>query len=119
VPKKTKKEKIIAELRHKLETVKVDRNTVDLINEVPQKRDSVSYPNENTGYKLPLSNYQVSSPHLKSLSTTVSIEKNSYIINDLRKTLMLTFLAISFEIFIYWFTELGGNRFLKFLPMFK
>ncbi len=73
MPKKTRQEKIIADLRRKLETVK--------ITDTPPPSPSINYP--STGPK-----------HLENNST-------SYVLKDLRKTFILAGLAISFEIIVY------------------
>ena len=88
MPKKTKKEKIIAQLRRKLETT--------------------------VNYQLP---ELVKTPETKPVLIT---ENNlGLILGDLHKTFFLAGLAISLEFIIYWFSELGGSKLLKFLPMFK
>ncbi|TSC53963.1 MAG: hypothetical protein LiPW16_226 [Microgenomates group bacterium LiPW_16] len=81
MPKKTKKEKIIAELRRRLETARAGREEVKYNPPpIPQPSTSISAPNVS----LPL-----------STSTT------SYIIHDLRKTFLLSGLAISLELVLY------------------
>lgn len=97
MPKKTKKEKIIAQLRRKLETVKVSPPANLMVN-----------------YQLP---QLTKTPETK----VILIEKNNLglILGDLRKTFFLAGFAISFEFIVYWLTELGGSKLLKFLPMFR
>ncbi len=83
MPKKTKKEKIIAEYRKRLETVKTETSP-------------------NTKYQLPNTNY---SPAKATI--TLPIQNNSYIMKDLKKTFLLAILAIGIEFGIYFFTK-GG-----------
>lgn len=107
MPKKTRKEKIIAQLRRKLETVK------DFPVEIIQE-EKATPTNLMVNYQLP---QLTKTPETK----TILIEKNNLglILRDLRKTFFLAGFAISFEFIVYWFTELGGSKLLKFLPLFK
>lgn len=83
MPKKTRQEKIIADLRRKLETVKITDKAV-----IEKKEPSSSLPSS--------ANYPLTGPkHLENNST-------SYVLKDLRKTFLLAGLAISFEIIVYW-----------------
>ena len=85
MPKKTKKEKIIAQLRRQV-----------------------------VNYQLPkLVKNQEIKPRL------ITENNLGLISGDLRKTFFLAGLAISLEFIIYWFSELGGSKLLKFLPMFR
>ncbi len=81
MPKKTRQEKIIADLRRKLETVKTPG---------PVLRQPL---NTNTSYLLP------TTPTLKQDTTQKQVDY--FITKDLRKTFILAGLAISFEIIVY------------------
>ncbi|MBI4999424.1 hypothetical protein HZB97_01485 [Candidatus Gottesmanbacteria bacterium] len=104
MPKKTKKEKIIAELRRKLETVKIESGQLEV---KAEKKEFATPATRPTTHNLP------------PQPTSYSKKSSAYIIHDLRKTFILAGLAISLEVMIYWITELGGNRLLKFLPIFR
>ncbi len=82
MPKKTRQEKIIADLRRKLETVKItDKAVIEKKESSSPLSPSINYP--STGPK-----------HLENNAT-------SYVLKDLRKTFILAGLAISFEIIVY------------------
>jgi len=109
VPKKTKQEKIIAELRRKLEATNTTVKPV--ISDIGVKIEKHQAPQPIT----PTTNYQI--PAVKNPIGKATIQPNQsnvYIIKDLRKTFLLTTLAISFEFVIYWLTELGGSKFFRF-----
>lgn len=114
MPKKTKKEKIIAELRRKLETVKTETETITLpaTHEIPsEKKELARRPISTVNYQMPTTkSFPVNSVSLKT-------EAPSIVLKDLRKTFLLAGLAISLELVVYWITELGGNKLLKFLPL--
>lgn len=103
MPKKTKKEKIIAELRRRLEITKAVGQKWEIGNEKLDNEVRSEIPiNQNIPPQFPASHVSLPS---------------SYVVHDLRKTFILTGLAISFEIVVYWITELGGSKLLKFLPI--
>ncbi len=111
MPKKTKKEKIIAELRRKLETREPQNEKDDevIIKQKDSYREQTPIPN----YQLPtVRQSRISQPALINLPV-------NFILRDLKKTFILAGLAISFEFIIYWLTELGGSKFFHFLPIFK
>lgn len=99
MPKKTKKEKIIAELRRKLEATRVRREGEKWVHEVRGEKESTTSPTS-----IPTSHIPPALP-------------TSYIIKDLQKTFLLAGLAISLELVVYWLTELGGSKFFQFLPI--
>lgn len=105
MPKKTRQEKIIAELRRKLETTKAQGPETE-----PRITDLRKDQKINSGYRLP------DQPISSSKTSTITMPSTADIIRDLKKTFLLTGLAISFEIIVYWLTELGGS---KFLHIFK
>ncbi len=96
MPKKTKKEKIIADLRRQLGSVKTVSEEVKF-----EKKKEIS-SNNYSATLIPSGNKSV-----------------SYLASDLRKTIFLAGLAISLELVVYWITELGGSKFFGFLPIFK
>jgi hypothetical protein len=106
VPKKTKKEKIIAELRRKLDRIEVRSGKIDLevrnLDKLEDKSTPLISKNQDVQFQVPTSNLQL---------------PTSYIINDLQKTFFLAGLAISLELVIYWLSELGGSKLLQFLPI--
>jgi len=102
MPRKTKKEKIIAELRRKLEHVEVKNEKLD--DEV-RNLDILKTGNISTT----LVNQNIPPQHLTSHLTLPT----SYIIKDLRKTFILAGLAISLELIVYWLSELGGSKFFR------
>lgn len=105
MPKKTRQEKIIAELRRKLETTKAQSlETTPRITNLAEEKQVLP------GYRLPSQSF--SSP-----KTTISLQSTTDIMKDLKKTFFLSGLAISFEIIVYWLTELGGSKFFKFLQI--
>jgi len=97
VPKKTKKEKIIAELRRKLQSVEQGTETVKVVRPPEEKKIEVKITPQSTQN---LANFD-----------------RSFIIHDLRKTFLLSGLAISLELVVYWIIELGGSKLLQFLPI--
>lgn len=97
MPKKTRKEKIIAELRRKLETAKISDEKV-----IVEKKES----------PRPIPNFQFPTSNIPTVAT-------SFVLRDLKKTFLLAGLAISLELVVYWLTELGGSKFFKFLQLFK
>ncbi len=104
MPKKTRQEKIIAELRRKLETTKAQGLAT-----TPKTTSPVEEKQVLPDYHLPGQSF--SSP-----KTTTSLPSTIDIMKDLKKTFFLSGLAISFEVIVYWLTELGGS---KFLHVFK
>lgn len=106
MPKKTRQEKIIAELRRKLETTKAQGLETTPIMTKPAEEKKVS-----SDYRLP--DRPVSSPKTQVLT----LQSTTDIMRDLKKTFFLTGLAISFEVIVYWLTELGGSKLFKFLPI--
>lgn len=92
VPKKTKKEKIIARLRRKLETVQ---------REPKLEVEDGKWKTETGSKKIEISLQNISLPNPTS---HISPPTSSllYIVKDLRKTFFLAGLAISLEIMLYW-----------------
>ena len=85
MPKKTKSQKIIADLRRKL---------------AAQQKAEVSRLEKKLVPKKPLISTKTKSEAPKVLS--------SFIINDLKKSLALTLLAISLEFVLYYALEIKG-----------
>lgn len=97
MPKKTKKEKIIAKYRRKYRLIKQQINHSP--NKFKQEKEKPSTP-EIIEKK----------PSLKTPSSDLKINEDSLIkqffIKDLKKTLLLTGLIISIEVFLY-FVNIG------------
>lgn len=94
VPKKTKQEKIIAELRRKLETTSVHlEQKFEVRNEKLENEMGSVISGNQENQKVSL---QDQTSHITPLTSTLYIKK------DLLKTLVLSLLAISFELVIYW-----------------
>ncbi|MBL7159839.1 hypothetical protein ISS85_05145, partial [Candidatus Microgenomates bacterium] len=85
MPKKTKSQKIITDLKRKLAT---------------QQKEEVSLPQARQVNKRP-------SISTKAKSETPTI-LSSFIVKDLKKSLALTLLAISFEFVLYYVWEVRG-----------
>lgn len=110
VPKKTKKEKIIAELRRKLETVEVKHENMEHRTwNIEHKDKNLDKIDSGGDFSLPT----INNTQPKNQASSVQFP-TSYIFHDLRKTFFLAGLAISFEFIVYWFTELGGSKFFLF-----
>lgn len=103
MPKKTRKEKIIAQLRRKLETTKVKDQKWEMEDE---KLDD-----EMRGMKKEISLQDIPLPNQASQVPSLT---SGYMMKDLRKTFFLAGLAISLEFIVYWLTELGGSKLFKF-----
>ncbi len=98
MPKKTKKEKIIAEYRRKLKSTAVTQT------------ESKSLPQKSSGNNLsapatPV--YKLSGVERKNISTSAStpvtiLNDITAIRHDLAKTLMLAAVAITTELLLYW-----------------
>jgi len=104
MPKKTRKEKIIAELRRKLE----NSNQY-----VPQKHESNTVheikPNEKiiTGtYKLNLQSTQKQETPKKNIINTSGY---GYVTSDIRRISFFTVLAISFQLALFWILRNGTS----------
>jgi len=81
--RKTKQEKIIAELRHR-----INLQEQNLVRVIPEKIDKEKLSFET---KLP------SKPSVETMAVPVDLIKK-----DLLKTLILTGVAISLELVVYW-----------------
>lgn len=113
MPKKTKKEKIIAELRRRLEVAKATGGEVKVEKEALVK-PATSYPTKLATSYLPVRQAgQLPATETEGKNIPFSSQSISFIIKDLRKTFLLAGLAISFELVVYWLTELGGSKFFK------
>lgn len=108
MPKKTKKEKIIAEFRRRLEKVKDGNGKTDL-----EEKEMETWKEKSS----------LSVSRIQDLQSQVPISAfglpSSFVVQDLRKTFLLAGFAISLELVVYWLTELGGSKFSRFLPMFR
>ena len=88
MPKKTKKEKILAEYRKKLK----------LLKEIPvftPKQQTTAKKEEKILPQSPIS------PQTKKLNKEDNFI-SSYFVNDLKKSLLISFLLIALEIFLYF-----------------
>lgn len=85
MPKKTKKQKLLARLRRNKQT------------NIPKTSPSTALPS----YSYIASDKQIPKSNKVEI---VALEKTStdYLTSDLRKTLILTMLAILFELVLYW-----------------
>lgn len=90
MPRKTKKEKVIAEYRRKMQTVDNRRLKVDF---------------EDRGLKVDEKN-QASSFQSQNPSSILHHPSSNLVKEDLKKTLILSTLAISLEFVLYWLIEL-------------
>lgn len=118
MPHKSRKEKIIAELRRKVsqaqskqklspQAVVTDLVNTDLVNknERPSiENNFVIKPNLLQKQQKKEENYSVSS---------LVLPDYSYIVSDLRRTFLLTGLIVLLEILLYWVLELNGIRIFK------
>jgi hypothetical protein len=115
MPKKTKQEKIIAELRRKLEEQKISHPNL----EAKPRPQTIASPEEKSGrYRLPpMPIKKEVNPSLVAKAQLTSEEPQSssasYIGADLKKTFLLSGLAISFEVIVYWVTNLGGGKIIE------
>jgi len=92
MPRKTRKEKIIARYRRKLELLEKSINVAEKIDSVPKIQ--VTKPKKTIQPNLPINN------DLKKEDKAAVI----YFTSDLRKTLFLVFLIIALEFFLYFAT---------------
>ncbi|PJE68776.1 hypothetical protein COU94_00460 [Candidatus Shapirobacteria bacterium CG10_big_fil_rev_8_21_14_0_10_38_8] len=101
MPKKTKQEKIIAELRRKLDTTSLHLEGVHSFDHAQDKSATfqVSHQaNQNIPLQNPASHFSLpASPSLPLNTTSIILIKK-----DLLKTLFLSLLAFGFELVIYW-----------------
>lgn len=107
--RKIKSEKIIAELRRKVKIARLQNTVRDL--------ESDGLPKEKYLTKEPVS-YKASkkTAEIQVLENSESIK---FIKKDIYKTLSLTTIIISLEIFLYWFFEKGGEKIFKSLLSIK
>ena len=96
MPKKTKAQKIIAQLRRKVAAKEAE----SMISKVAK---------ENQAKKI--------SPTLSSTETEQKRTLPSFVLSDLKKSLLLTGLAISLEFVLYYLLELGVIN--KLSPLIK
>ncbi|MFH0864101.1 MAG: hypothetical protein V1858_03370 [Candidatus Gottesmanbacteria bacterium] len=94
MPKKTKKEKIITELRRKLELNQPSQENSTII--LSETGKTYTEDKLTTNYHLPSINRTYTPPQ------PINHQSTSYIIKDLRKTFLLAGLAIGFELVVYW-----------------
>ena len=99
--RKTREEKIIAELRHKLElqqsSPKIQASEAE-IKKVKEKEIVINKPAFNINTALPIK------------QTAVLNYDYSYVRRDLLKTILLTIVASSAFIVLYWGMELNGVK---------
>ena len=104
MPKKTKQEKIIAELRRKLETTQSKEKMWEMGNKhsfsVNEKLDDEVRKNDNLKLEQKFTLPRI--PHQYQTSNIPLPTSNLYIFKDLRKTFTLASLAIGFEIIAYF-----------------
>ena len=102
--KKTRQEKIIADLRRKLtsvqqpatETLLNPRKDASIVKKMSPLAQTISYTSSvNMAKPSQFPNREVVSPPINYFDY-------SYVYRDLRKTLVLTLLAIGFELVLYW-----------------
>ncbi|MFZ5365957.1 MAG: hypothetical protein ACOZBZ_01560 [Patescibacteria group bacterium] len=96
--RKTRQEKIIADLRRRLEATRnrSEGEKWDVGREVRVSREEL----KNSPPQFPISQPTSHFPSSPSIST-------SYIKKDLTKTFLLTILAISLELVLYFLTRIG------------
>ena len=110
MPHKSRKEKIIAELRRKVSQTK-SKQQLSSQTTVPEpdiKNDKTSIDN-NFIIKSNLLLRQQKKEDNYSVSSLV-LPDYSYIVSDLKRTFLLTGLIILLEILLYWALEMGGLK---------
>lgn len=99
MPKKTKAQKIIAELRRKVAAQETTRST--LIS--PARKDSQEESLKEGRVKEP--SQTLAYPETKNMEVL-----SSFVISDLKKSISLTVLAIALQFVLYYLLELDGFR---------
>jgi len=102
MPKKTRKEKIIADLRRKMviqEKTNIDENTVI-------SAPIINNPIEKKTYSLNVGNTHFR-PAIDNTSRLMVVDPK-YIKADLKKTLFLTAVVLVVEFMLYWALERNG-----------
>ena len=111
MPKKTKKEKIIAQYRRKYKLLEqqIEQKKVSQTTETPSKKVDHQPKIEE---KKPLTTIKV-----KTRETQVEVKKNNennllknFFISDLKKSLLITIILIGIEFFLY-FVNIGYLKF--------
>jgi hypothetical protein len=96
VPKKTKQEKIIADLRRKLDGAPVQKLEVGSL-KMDHEDGKWTSGNQRLEYRPLVSNVKLQNP-----TSTIQLPTSAiYIKKDLLKTLILSMLAVSFELVLY------------------
>ncbi len=93
--RKTRQEKIIADLRRKLETARIKDENQSIGNEADLENG------ERETEKSSIRN------HSQNMTKNLSLTSTAYIKKDLTKTFILTILAISLEIVLYFLLRVG------------
>lgn len=93
MPKKTKKEKIIAQYRKKLQLISNLSNNPLLLN--PQKQN-IKIKKESEKEKIIINNEK------SNYQKNITNKKNNYFFQDLKKSLFLIFFIIALEISLYF-----------------
>lgn len=114
MPKKTKKEKIIAELRRQAGTVPPPQNNEKMKPKLNKTNELHEQARGKTQYHLDLDSKVVT--HVEETHETTTLSKDTiayaYISHDILRTIILTLLAFVFEAMVYWLIQ--HNTLTKF-----